>query len=65
MNYIGQMMEQKISDFISKIKSIQHLASYDESSTKQALILPVLNTLGWDIFNINIKIIMYFFPTPI
>lgn len=40
-----------ITDFISNIKSISDLQSYDEEATKHTIILRLFSILGWDIFN--------------
>jgi hypothetical protein len=39
--------------FIKSIKKTQDLLIYDEASTKQAVVLPILSKLNWDIFNRN------------
>lgn len=40
-------------EFIKSIKRNQDLHIYDEASTKQAVVLPILSKLDWDIFNRN------------
>lgn len=46
-------MEKKIVSFIEDLKSNKKLASFDEASTKQAVVLRLLSFLGWDIFNVE------------
>lgn len=43
-------MIQKLNDLISRIPSYKN-KNLDETTTKQVIILPLLNFLGWDIFN--------------
>lgn len=40
-------------EFIKSIQRNQDLLIYDEASTKQAVVLPILSKLNWDIFNRN------------
>ena len=46
-------MEKKIVSFIEDLKSNKKLSSFDEASTKQAVVLRLLSFLGWDIFNVE------------
>jgi hypothetical protein len=46
-------MEKKIIAFIDELKSNKKLASFDEASTKQAVVLRMLSFLGWDIFDVS------------
>ena len=46
-------MEKKIVSFIEELKSNKKLSSFDEASTKQAVVLRLLSFLGWDIFNVE------------
>ena len=46
-------MEKKIIAFIEELKSNKKLATFDEASTKQAVVLRLLSFLGWDIFNVE------------
>ena len=46
------MIEELIT-FIEKLKRNPNLSTFDEASTKQAIILPILQMLGWNIFNTN------------
>ncbi len=46
-------MEKKIISFIDELKSNKKLSSFDEASTKQAVVLRLLSFLGWDIFNVE------------
>jgi len=41
-------MVQQLKDFIEKLKSNPKISSFDEASTKQAIVLPMLYLLGWD-----------------
>lgn len=40
-------------EFIKSIQRNQDLLIYDEASTKQTVVLPILSKLNWDIFNRN------------
>ncbi len=46
-------MQKQILLFIKELKSNKKLSSFDEASTKQAVVLRMLSFLGWDIFNID------------
>jgi hypothetical protein len=46
-------MEKNIVSFIEDLKSNKKLSSFDEASTKQAVVLRLLSFLGWDIFNVE------------
>jgi hypothetical protein len=46
-------MEKKIVTFIEELKSNKKLSTFDEASTKQAVVLRLLSFLGWDIFNVE------------
>lgn len=46
------MLEQLIA-FIESLKVNPKVPSFDETSTKQAIILPVLHLLGWNTYNID------------
>jgi hypothetical protein len=46
-------MEKKIIAFIEELKTNKKLATFDEASTKQAVVLRLLSFLGWDIFNVE------------
>lgn len=46
-------MSNHLLEFIKIIQNNQDLRIYDEASTKQAVILPILAKLNWDIFNRN------------
>jgi len=46
-------MKNRIISFIENIKSDRRIETFDEAATKQAIILKILNLLGWDIFNID------------
>ena len=45
-------MQKQILSFIKELKSNKKLSSFDEASTKQAVVLRMLSFLGWDIFNV-------------
>jgi len=46
-------MNKEIYNLILDIRSNQQAVSFDEATTKQAIILRLLSGLGWDIFNTN------------
>ena len=46
-------MQKQITAFIDELKANKKLASFDEASTKQAVVLRLLSFLGWDIFNVE------------
>ena len=46
-------MEKKIVSFIDDLKSNKKLSTFDQASTKQAIVLRLLSFLGWDIFNVE------------
>lgn len=46
------MLEQLIA-FIESLKVNPKVSSFDEASTKQAIILPILHLLGWNTYNIE------------
>ena len=46
-------MEKKITSFIEELKTNKKLSTFDEASTKQAVVLRLLSFLGWDIFNVE------------
>ncbi len=46
-------MQKQIQSFIQDLKSNKKLSSFDEASTKQAVVLRMLSFLGWDIFNVE------------
>ena len=46
-------MKKQIKSFIDELKSNKKLSSFDEASTKQAVVLRLLSFLGWDIFNVE------------
>ena len=46
-------MKKQIISFIDELKSNKKLATFDEASTKQAVVLRLLSFLGWDIFNVG------------
>lgn len=46
-------MKKKISSFVKDLKSNKKLSSFDEASTKQAVVLRLLSFLEWDIFDVE------------
>jgi len=44
-------MIEKILNFIEALKKKPQLTKYDETETKQAMILPVLQLLGWNVWD--------------
>ena len=46
-------MKKQIISFIDDLKANKKLATFDEASTKQAVVLRLLSFLGWDIFNVE------------
>jgi hypothetical protein len=48
-----KIMQKQIQSFIKDLKSNKKLSSFDEASTKQAVVLRMLSFLGWDIFNVD------------
>ena len=46
-------MEKQIVSFIDELKSNKKLSTFDEASTKQAVVLRLLSFLGWDIFDVE------------
>ncbi len=46
-------MKEQLISFANDLKSIREIDSYDEQATKQVIVLKILSTLGWDIFDIN------------
>ncbi|MEW6670436.1 MAG: hypothetical protein AB1427_01960 [Thermodesulfobacteriota bacterium] len=46
-------MEQQLIEFVDGIKANKQVGSFDEASTKQAIVSRLLFMLGWDIFNVD------------
>ena len=46
-------MKKQIETFFEETKSNKNIFSFDEGSTKQALVLRLLSILGWDIFDVD------------
>lgn len=44
-------MQEQLKTFISELKSAKGLISYDEATTKQIIIIRILNLIGWNIFD--------------
>jgi hypothetical protein len=49
----GGTMKKQIISFIDELKLNKKLATFDEASTKQAVVLRLLSFFGWDIFNVE------------
>ena len=49
----GGTMKKQIISFIDELKSNKKLPTFDEASTKQAVVLRLMSFLGWDIFNVE------------
>ncbi len=43
-------MSDQLINFIQRLKTNKNLLTYDEASTKQTIVLPILNMLGWNTF---------------
>jgi predicted type IV restriction endonuclease len=46
-------MQEQLKNFINELKSAKGLSTYDEATTKQIIIMRILNILGWNIFDIK------------
>ncbi|NPA75095.1 MAG: restriction endonuclease subunit R, partial [Euryarchaeota archaeon] len=46
-------MNEQLLKLIKSLKNDRQMLSYSEEATKQAVVLPILSTLGWNPFNIN------------
>jgi hypothetical protein len=46
-------MKKEIVSFIDGLKSNKKISTFDEASTKQAVVLRLLSFLDWDIFNVE------------
>ncbi len=46
-------MKEQLISFANNLKSTREIDSFDEQATKQAIVLKILFTLGWDIFDTN------------
>jgi len=46
-------MQEQLKNFINELKSAKGLSTYDEATTKQIIIIRILNILGWNIFDIK------------
>ena len=46
-------MKQQIESFIDELRSNNKISTFDEASTKQAVVLRLLSFLGWDIFDVE------------
>ncbi len=46
-------MIEKIKDFIEELKSNPRIVSFDEAATKQFVVLPLLQRLGWNTYSVE------------
>lgn len=46
-------MQEQLKIFINELKTAKGLNVYDEATTKQVIIIRILNILGWNIFDVN------------
>jgi hypothetical protein len=46
-------VKKLIITFIDELKSNEKLVTFDEASTKQAIVMRLLSFVGWDIFNVD------------
>lgn len=46
-------MIEKLISFIESLKQNPKVQSFDEASTKQGIILPILHLLGWNTYNVD------------
>ena len=46
-------MTEQLVKFLDRIRSNTKLRTFDEASTKQAIILPLLQLLGWQTYDID------------
>jgi hypothetical protein len=44
-------MNEKLSTLFNRIKADSNLLTVSEAQTSQGIVLPILNNLGWDVFN--------------
>jgi len=44
-------MQEQLKVFIDRLKTDRRIETFDEASTKQAIVLRLLSLLGWDTFN--------------
>jgi predicted type IV restriction endonuclease len=52
-NKLNSTMNNNLNNLLRRIKGNSSILSYNEDATKQSVILPLLQTLNWDIFNPN------------
>jgi hypothetical protein len=50
---LPKIMKKQIVEFLESLKQNKKLATFDEASTKQAVVMRLLSLLGWDIFNVE------------
>lgn len=46
-------MIEQLKSFIENLKTNPRIETFDEAATKQAIILPILHSLGWNTYNID------------
>lgn len=46
-------MNEKLSALLNRIKTDGNLLTVSEAQTSQGIVLPILNNLGWEVFNTN------------
>jgi len=46
-------MQEAIKALIEELRNNSQIYQFDEATTKQAIILRLLNILGWNVFDIN------------
>ena len=44
-------MNEKLSALFNRIKADNNLLTVSEAQTSQGIVLPILNNLGWDVFD--------------
>jgi len=49
----GKAMQEAIKALIEELRNNSQIYQFDEATTKQAIILRLLNILGWNVFDIN------------
>ena len=46
-------MKKELTVLINDLKATQKVFFYDETRTKQAIVLPLLHSIGWNIFDVD------------
>src|SRR5713101_7775861 len=47
------LSETEFVSLVERLKSLGRLSTLDEAATRQGLVLPILQGLGWDVFNVD------------